>query len=146
MKYELPAGEILYLSLLPKQDVGYLLCRRKRGTSDKHQFDLQRRVCGLGAYRLKSSRRATPENHDLLLFRAGIWQGSTAPDLGDECARTDGIMRANEAATAPRVARSAVIKTTWAGRMKGKKIGQTWAVRRRSVERYEVAQHRMGSL
>jgi hypothetical protein len=41
------------------------------------------------------------------------------------------------------VTRSAVIKAAQAGRIKGKKVGKTWALLQRSVEGYEVAQHRV---
>ncbi len=56
---------------------------------------------------------------------------------------TGDIVSVTEAAKRLGVTRSAVIKAAQAGRIKGKKIGHTWALLRRSVETYKVAQYRV---
>lgn len=70
-------------------------------------------------------------------------RGGLAPDRGDERALTEEIVSISEAAKMLGVTRSAVIKAAQAGRLKGKKIGHTWALLRRSVESYQVAQYRV---
>ncbi len=153
MNYELLNGETLDLSPLPKQDVEFLLDLMQRAMNDEDYFDLERRVCGQGAYTLKGSVRVTREVHDTPLFRAaedivdraGIRQGALAPDPGDERVPIEDIVSVTEAAEALRITRSAVIKAAQAGRIKGKKIGQTWALLRRSVDSYSVAQYRVAA-
>ena len=56
---------------------------------------------------------------------------------------TEQIVSVTEAAKRLGVTRSAVIKAAQAGQIKGKKIGHTWALLRRSVEGYRVAPHRV---
>ncbi|GAH32956.1 unnamed protein product, partial [marine sediment metagenome] len=58
---------------------------------------------------------------------------------------TEGIMSASEAAEHLGITRSAVVKSAQAGRLKGKKIGKTWVLLRRSVESYQVAAHRVAA-
>ena len=153
MNYELLNGETLDLSALPKQDVEFLLDLMQRAMHDEDYFDLERRVCGQGAYPLKGSSRVTREIHETPLFRAaedivdrvGIRQGALAPDPGDERVPTEEIVSVTEAAEALGITRSAVVKAAKAGRIKGKKIGHTWALLRRSVESYQVAQHRVAA-
>lgn len=151
MKYELLNGEALDLSSLPKQDIQFLLDLMQRAMNDEDYFDLERRVCGKGAYPLKGSTRVTHEIHDTPLFRAaedvvdrvGIRQGALAPDPEDERVPTEEIMSVTEAADSLGITRSAIIKAAQAGRIKGKKIGHTWALLRRSVDSYSVAKHRV---
>jgi len=151
MKYELLNGETLDLSPLPKQDVEFLLELMQRAMNDDDYFDLDRRVCGQGAYPLKGAPRVTREIHDTPLFRAaedivdrvGIRQGALAPEPGDERVPTEDIVSVTEAADSLGITRSAVIKAARAGRIKGKKVGHTWALLRRSVESYRVAPHRV---
>ena len=59
MKYELLNGGTLDLSSLPKQDVEFLLDLMQRAMKDEDYFDLERRVCGQGAYPLKGGARVT---------------------------------------------------------------------------------------
>lgn len=151
MKYQLLDGETLDLSALPRDDLEFLLALMRRAMEDEDYFSLERAVCGPGAYPLKGSARVTREIHDSPLFRAaediadraGIRQGALAPDPGDERVPTEDIVSVTEAAERLGVTRSAVIKAAQAGRIKGKKIGHTWALLRRSVETYRVAQHRV---
>ncbi len=151
MKYELLNGETLDLSSLPKQDVEFLLDLMQRAIKDEDYFDLERRVCGQGAYPLKGGARVTCELHDSPLFRAaedvvdrvGIRQGMLMPDPGDARVPTEDIVSVTEAADVLGITRSAVIKAAQAGRIKGKKIGHTWALLCRSVDSYKVAQHRV---
>ncbi len=151
MNYELLNGDTLDLSRLPRQDVEFLLDLMQRAMSDEDYFDLERRVCGRGAYPLKDSARVTREVHDTPLFRAaedivdrvGIRQGALAPEPGDQRVPTEDIVSVTEAAEALGITRSAVIKAAQAGRIKGKKIGHTWALLCRSVNSYSVAQHRV---
>jgi excisionase family DNA binding protein len=75
--------------------------------------------------------------------RAGIRQGILAPDPGDERVPMEDIVSVTEAAKFLGVTRSAVIKAAQVGRIKGKKIGNTWTLLRRSVDGYKVAQHRV---
>lgn len=151
MKYELLDGETLDLSPLPKQDVEFLLDLMQRAMNENDYFDLERLVCGKGAYPLKGGSRVTREIHDTPLFRAaedvvdrvGIRQGALAPDSGGKRILTEDIVSVTEAADALGITRSAVIKAAQAGRIRGKKIGHTWALLRRSVKIYSVAQHRV---
>ncbi|MBI3726451.1 helix-turn-helix domain-containing protein, partial [bacterium] len=118
---------------------------------DQDYFDLERSICAKGAYPLKGSPRVTREIHDSLIFRVaedvvdrvGLRQGVIAPAAKDERVPTDEIVSVSEAAGLLGITRSAVIKAAHTGRLKGKKIGKTWALLRRSVESYEVAQHRV---
>lgn len=151
MRYELLGGETLDLAALPKEDVQFLLDLMRRAMNDEDYFDLERRVCGPGAYPLRGTPRVTREIHDSLLFRVaedivdrvGIRQGSLAPGLGDERVPTDDIVSVTEAASALGITRSAVVKAAQVGRIKGRKIGHTWALLRRSVDSYKVAQYRV---
>jgi hypothetical protein len=151
MKYELLNRETVDLSPLPKRDVEFLLDLMQRAMNDEDYFDLDRRVCGPSAYPLKGSPRVTREIHDTPLFRVaedivdrvGVRQGALAPDPGDERVPTEDIVSVSEAAGALEITRSAVIKAAQAGRIKGKKIGHTWALLRRSVDGYQVARHRV---
>lgn len=151
MKYELLGGETLDLTALPKKDLEFLLDLMKRAVSDEDYFDLDRRVCGPGAFPLKGGPRVTREIHDSLLFRVaedivdrvGIRQGTLAPDPGDDRVPIEDIVSVRDAATALGITRSAVIKAAQAGRIKGKKIGNGWALLRRSVDSYKVAQYRV---
>lgn len=150
MKYKLLSGETLDLSKLPKADIEFLLDLSRRAMEEDY-FSLERAVCGPGAYSLKGSRRVTREVHATPLFRAaedivdrvGIRQGALAPDRGDERALTEEIVSISEAAKMLGITRSAVIKAAQTGRLKGKKIGHTWALLRRSVESYKVAHYRV---
>jgi hypothetical protein len=153
VKYELLNGEILDLSPLPREGVEYLLDLMRRAMSDEDYFDLERRVCGPGAYPLEGSARVTREIHDTPLFRSaedivdrvGIRQGVLAADPGHERVPTEDIVSVTEAANSLGITRSAVIKAAQTGRIKGKKIGHTWALLRRSVDSYRVAQHRVAA-
>ena len=151
MKYELLRGEVLDLSTLAREDMEFLLDLMQRAMGDEDYFELERRVCSQGAYPLKSSRRVTREVHDTVLFRVaedivdrvGFRQGVLAPDSDEERVPTEGIMSVTEAAETLGVTRSAIIKAAQSGRIKGKKIGHTWALLKRSVETYKVAEHRV---
>lgn len=151
MKYELLNNETLDLSSLPKQDMEFLLGLMQRAMNNEDYFDLERLVCGKGSYPLKGSARVTREIHNTPLFRAaedivdrvGIRQGTLAPDPEDELVPTEEIMSVTEAADSLGITRSAIIKAAQAGRIKGKKIGHTWALLRRSVDNYSVAKHRV---
>ena len=153
MKYELLNGESLDLSSLPKRDIEYLLDLMQRAMNDEDYFDLERHVCGKGAYPLKGNARVTREIHDTPLFcaaedivdRVGIRQGVLAPDSDDERVPTEEIVSVTEAAESLGITRSAVIKAAQSGRIKGKKIGHTWALLRRSVDTYSVAKHRVAA-
>lgn len=139
------------LDELPKEDLAYLLALQRRAMESEDYFVLQRAVCASGAYPLKGSPRVTREVHTSTLFRVaedivdrvGIEQGVIAPAADDEVEITDQIMGTAEAAERLGITRHAVVKAAQAGRLKGKKIGNTWALLRRSVEGYEVARHRV---
>ncbi|MHC4933965.1 MAG: helix-turn-helix domain-containing protein [Planctomycetota bacterium] len=151
MRYSLLDGVVVDLSKLPKRDLQFLVELQQRALQDEDYFELERAVCGKGAYPLKGSPRVTREIHDTLLFRVaedivdrvGIRQGVLAPDAGEGRVPTDDILSVTEAAKKLGITRSAVVKAVHAGRLKGKKIGRAWALLRRSVESYEVAQHRV---
>lgn len=151
MKYELLSDTTLDLTRLAKRDVQFLLDLMQRAMKDEDYFDLERRVCGRGAYPLKGAVRVTKQIHDTPLFRAaedivdrvGIRQGVLAPDPGDERLPTEEILSVREAADTLGITRSAVIKAAQAGRIKGKKIGHAWALLRKSVNSYTVAQKRV---
>jgi excisionase family DNA binding protein len=153
LEYRLMNGEVVDLGGLPREDLAFLLDLQRRAMEEEDYFDLERSVCGPGAYPLKGSLRVTREVHDSPLFlaaedityRAGIRQGVMAPNEDDDLVPTEGIMSVTEAAEQLGITRSAVIKAAQAGRLKGRKIGKTWALLRRSVESYEVAAHRVAA-
>ncbi len=145
--------DIVDLGKLSKQDLAFLLELQRRAMANEDYFDLQREVCAAGAYPLKGSRRVTRQIHVSPLYRVaedivdrvGIEQGVIAPAPDDLVEITSEIMSTREAAERLGVTRGAVVKAAQAGRLKGKKIGNTWALLRRSVEGYEVAQHRVAA-
>lgn len=153
MTYRLLKGEAIDIGKLPKNDLAFLLDLQRRAMEDEDYFELERSVCGPSAYPLKGSPRVTSEIHRTPLFRVaedivdrvGIRQGVIAPDEDDEMVPTEGIMSASEAAGHLGITRSAVVKSAQAGRLKGKKIGKTWVLLRRSVESYQVAKHRVAA-
>ncbi len=153
MRYRLLNGDQVGLGEFPKADLAFLLDLQRRAMEDEDYFDLERFVCGPGAYPLKGSPRVTREVHRTPLFRVaediayrvGIRQGVLAPNEGDELSLIEGIMSVSEAAEDLGITRSAVVKAAQAGRLKGKKIGRTWALLRRSVESYEVAEYRVAA-
>jgi excisionase family DNA binding protein len=151
MKHTLLNADVVDLSGLPPEDTAYLLDLMQRAMADQDYFDLERSVCGPGAYPLKGSPRVTREVHASPLFlvaedvvdRVGIRQGVLAPDPGDERVPTEAIMSVGEAAKTLGITRSAVVKAAQVGRIRGKKIGHTWALLCGSVRSYRVAQHRV---
>jgi len=153
VKYRLLDGEMIDIVKLPREDLAFLLDLQRRGVDDEDYFDLERSVCGPGAYPLKGGRRVTREVHRTPLFRvaediayrAGMRQGVIAPNDDDEMVPTDGIVGVSEAARRLGITRSAIVKAARAGRLKGRRIGKTWALLKRSVESYEVAEHRVAA-
>ena len=153
MSYQLLDGDVIDLGMLPREDLAFLLDLQRRAMEDEDYFDLERAVCGPGAYPLKDSPRVTREVHRTALFRVaediayrvGIRQGVLAPNDDDELVPTEGIMSVSEAADELGISRSAVAKAAQVGRIKGKKIGRTWALLKRSVNSYEVAEHRVAA-
>jgi len=151
MKYKLLSGGSVDLAGLPKKDMEFLLDLQRRAIENEDYFELERSVCGKSAYPLKGSARITREIHDSRLFRVaedivdrvGLRQGVIAPDAQDKKTPTDEIVSVPEAATLLGISKSAVVKAAHTGRLKGKKIGKSWALLRHSVESYEVAQHRV---
>jgi len=151
VSYKLLSGESVDLSALPKNDMEFLLDLQRRAIENQDYFELERSICGKGAYTLKGSPRVTREIHETLLFRVaedvvdrvGLRQGVIAPDAKDKNVPTDEIVSVAEAASILGISKSAVVKAAHVGRLKGKKIGKTWALLRHSVESYEVAQHRV---
>ena len=153
MSYQLLDGDVIDLGMLPREDLAFLLDLQRRAMEDEDYFDLERAVCGPGAYPLADSPRVTREVHRTALFRVaediayrvGIRQGVLAPNDDDELVPTEGIMSVSEAADELGISRSAVAKAAQVGRIKGKKIGRTWALLKRSVNSYEVAEHRVAA-
>jgi excisionase family DNA binding protein len=151
--YRLLDGGMVAVDNLPREDLAFLLDLQRRAMEGEDYFDLERAVCGPGAYPLKGSPRVTREVHRTPLFRVaediayrvGIEQGFLAPNEEDDLVPTEGIMSVSEAAEELGITRSAVVKAARVGRIKGKKIGRTWALLRRSVESYEVAAHRVAA-
>lgn len=153
MTYRLLKGELIGLGQLTKDDLAFLLDLQRRAMENEDYFELERCVCGPGAYPLKGSARVTREIHETPLFRVaedivdrvGIRQGVIAPDEDDRMIPIEGIMGVTEAAEYLGITRSAVIKSAQAGRLKGKKVGNRWVLLRRSVESYQVAAHRVAA-
>lgn len=149
--YQLLDGRSVELSALPKRDLAFLFELQRRAMQDDDYFELERSICGKGAYPLKGGPRVTREIHDSLLYRVaedvvdrvGLRQGVLARDPGDERVPTEEIVSVAEAANLLGISRSAVVKAAHTGRLKGKKLGKTWALLRQSVGSYEVAQHRV---
>lgn len=153
LTYRLLDGEVVDLRALPREDMAFLLDLQRRAMEDADYFDIERAVCGQGAYALKGSPRVTRELHATPLFRvaediayrAGIRQGVIAPNEDDEMVPIEGILSVSEAAERLGITRSAIVKAARAGRLKGRKIGRSWALLERSVEGYEVAAHRVAA-
>jgi excisionase family DNA binding protein len=153
MEYRLLDGDVVDLSRLPRADTQFLLDLMQRAMADEDYFALELSVCGHGAYPLKGSPRVTSEVHATPLFRvaedvayrAGIRQGVLAPEPGAGRVLTDEIMSVSQAAKALRITRSAVVKAARTGRIKGKKVGHTWALLRTSVRGYRVAAYRVAA-
>lgn len=153
MRYTLLSGDVVDVSRLPRADTQFLLDLMQRAMADEDYFSLERSVCGPAAYPLKGAARVTSEIHAAPLFRvaedvvdrAGIRQGVLAPDPGGRRAPTDEIMSVSQAARALRITRSAVVKAAQTGRLKGKKIGHTWALLCTSVRTYRVAAYRVAA-
>jgi len=153
MRYRLLDGEMIDLGKLPKEDLAFLLDLQQRAMEDEDYFEIERAVCGPGAYPLKRSLRVTSTVRRTPLFRAaedvayraGIRQGVIAPNEDDELMPTEAITSVSEAAKELGITRSAVVKAAQAGRLKGKKIGNAWAILKRSVKSYQVAEHRVAA-
>lgn len=125
MNYTLLGGETVDLAALPRKDLEFLLGLQSRAVADEDYFELERAVCGKGAYPLKGSPRVTREVHGTLLFRVaedvvdrvGLRQGVIAADRGDERVPTEEIVGVAEAARILGVTRSAVVKAVQVGRL-----------------------------
>ena len=151
--YRLLNGDVVDLDRLESGDLAFLLELQRRAMEDEDYFDLERAVCGPGAYPLSGSPRVTGATHQTPLFRvaediayrAGVRQGVLALGEDDDLVSTEGILSVAEAAEELGITRSAVVKAAQAGRIKGRKLGRTWALLRRSVEIYEVAPHRVAA-
>ncbi|MBZ0273225.1 helix-turn-helix domain-containing protein [bacterium] len=151
MKYKLLNGELLDMSDLPPEDMGFLFDLMRSSADGEDYRALAYRVSTSGAYPLKGSPRVTTEVHNTILYRvaediadrAAIRQGAMRPDPKSEPVATEGIVSVTEAAEKLGITRSAVIKAAQSGRIRGKKIGHTWALLTRSVETYKVAAHRV---
>jgi len=151
--YRLLSGDVIDLGSLPKGDLAFLLDLQRRAMEEEDYFDLERAVCGPDAYPLKGGQRVTRDVRKTPLFRVaedvayrvGIRQGVMAPNEDDDLVPTEGIMSVSEAAEELGISRSAVVKAAQTGRLKGRKIGRTWALVKRSVESYEVAAHRVAA-
>jgi excisionase family DNA binding protein len=151
MKYKLLDGERVNLSTLPKKDLQFLLDLQRRAIDGEDYFELELMVCSSGAYPLKGSPRVTSAVHATVLFRVaedicfrvGLRQGILRAETEEERSLADEVLSVTEAARMIGISRTAVIKAAHAGRLRGKKIGKTWALLRTSVKRYEVAQHRV---
>jgi len=153
MKYKLLKGSEADISKLPKEDIDFILGLYAQAMNNEDYFDLMRTICGPGAYPLKGSPGVTREIHDSTLYlvaedivdRVGMRQGAILPDEDDVMVPTQMIVSAQEAAKKLGVTRSAVIKAAQQGKIKGKKIGGTWALLLESVEAYKVAPHRVAA-
>ncbi len=121
MRYRLLDGEMIDLGKLPKEDLAFLLDLQQRAMEEEDYFEIERAVCGPGAYPLKRSLRVTSAVRRTPLFRAA-----------EDVAYRAGI-------------RQGVVKAAQAGRLKGKKIGNAWAILKRSVKSYQVAEHRVAA-
>jgi excisionase family DNA binding protein len=151
MQYRLLNGDAVDIELLPKEDLAFLLDLQRRAMEGQDYFSLAFEVSGAGAYPLKGSPRVTRDVHESPLFRVaediadrtGINQGALAPEEGDQLRIIDEILSTREAAERLGITRSAVIKAARAGRLLGKKIGNSWALLRRSVDSYQVASYRV---
>lgn len=153
MKYRLLKGQRVDLSPLPKEDLQFLLNLSRRAMEDEEYFSLAKDVNGPYAYALKGGRWVTKEIHGSLLYRVAediadrvaIRQGGMSPDPGDEGAVVEKLVGITEAARQLGISRVAVLKAARIGRLQGRKIGNAWALLRRSVDRYQVAKHRVAA-
>ncbi len=151
--YRLLSGKEIDLGALPKKDLEFLVDLFNRAMNDEDYFDLQRLICGKGAYPLKGSPHVTREIHESILYQAaedivdrvGIRQGVILPNEDDEKVSIEEIVSAADAANLLGISRAAVIKAAQNGRIKGRKVGRSWALLLSSVKSYRVAPHRVAA-
>ena len=149
MKYELLSGQSVDIEKMPRADLAFLLDLQRRASDGDDYFSLERAIRATDAYPLKGSDRVTVVIERSMLFRVaddivrrqGIRQGVMAPSNGELVAEE--LISVSEAAEILGISRSGVVKAVQAGRLKGKKIANTWALLRQSVENYQVARHRV---
>lgn len=146
-------GEVIPLDDFSKDDLAFLVELQQRAREGEDYFSLDRDVRGPDAYPLKGRGRVTEDVQRSPLFRvagdivdrAGIEQGVLAPGEGDKVDLTTDVLSAREAAEHLNITKSAVIKALHSGRLVGTKVGNTWAVLRRSVESYQVSAKRVAA-
>jgi hypothetical protein len=151
--YRLLGGKEINLESLPKKDLEFLVDLFNRAMSDEDYFDLQRLICGKGAYPLNGSPRVTREIHESALYlaaedivdRVGIRQGAILPNKNDEKITIEEVIGAASAAKMLGISRAAVIKAAQNGRIRGKKIGRAWALLQSSVKSYQVTPYRVAA-
>lgn len=153
MEYKLLKGDEIDTSRFPNKDLDFILSLYARALDNEDYFDLMREICGPGAYPLKGAPRVTREIHDSELYRVaedivdrvGVQQGAILPDDDDKMVPTEAIMGAKEAAEKLGISRPAVIQAAQKGRIKGKKVGSSWALLRDSVDSYQVSKGRVAA-
>lgn len=151
VKYRLLKGKTLDLSTLSREDLAFLVELGRRAMGDEDYGSLRLAVCGRDAYPLKGGGQVTGRIHMSPLYRVaedivdrvGIRQGLLGADPGDRPTAADEIVGVGEAAKILGVSRSAVHKAASTGRLRGRRIGRSWALLRGSVEHYQVSAQRV---
>lgn len=145
--YRLLTGETIDLAGLPSEGRQYLEeLRSDAAGKGVDYFDLLRRVKGPSAFLLDGGR-ITPMVAASLLYRVahdvadriGIEQGYVlAPDtvLPDDLEEDLGLLSLTEAADLIGITRPATHEAIRKGRLRGRRIGNAWVVRRDDAQEY----------
>ncbi len=150
MRFTLLDGETIDASRLSRRDLEFLLDLLWRTLADQPASEVGVLVAGHGAYPLKGRERVTTRVSSEPLYRVAndifirlaIRQGRMGATETDDVP-VDDVVSVSEAASMLGVSRAAVIKALKRGRFQGRKIGKTWVLVRRSVERYEVTRSKV---
>ena len=144
-RYELLNGDVLDLTLLSPAD-GSFLAELSQDAGGGDYFDLLRRVKGPDAFPLRGGR-ITPEVARSVLYRVahdmagrvGIRQGFVlepgveVPQMDDE----GGLLSLTEAAELIGISRAAAHQALQEERLRGRRVGTAWIIRRVDAESYK---------
>lgn len=147
--YELLSGERLDLSGLEKHEVEFLDGLKADATSEgADYFELLKRVKGREAVPLRG-RTITPQTARSPLYRAahdvadrlGIEQGYVlGPDVDRTVVKPEaGLLSMTEAAELIGISRPAVHQALHEERLRGRRVGNAWVVRRVDAEAFKRA-------
>ena len=151
MKHTAIRGEVLDLSELSREDVWFLFDLARRALADEDDKKLHLLVACRNAYPLKGSLRVTAEVMESPLYKAArdiawrhsVRQGKAGQEPDGEQIPVEDVVSVTEAAEMLGISRAGIVHAVQHGRLRGRKIGKTWVLLKRSVERYQVAKKRV---